>query len=38
MIINIGGETIQARVDRVRTFVETKHQPARDPDVYLESI
>jgi hypothetical protein len=36
VIINIDGETIQARVDRVRTFVATKHEPARDPDVYLE--
>jgi hypothetical protein len=38
VVINIDGETIQARVDRVRSFVAAKHQPERDPEVYLDSL
>ena len=38
VIINIDGETIQARVDRVRSFLASKHQPDRDPEVYLETL
>ena len=38
VIINVDGGTTQARVEKVRTFEPTKHQPARDPDVYLEGV
>jgi hypothetical protein len=34
VIINIDGATVQARVDRVRTFEPSP----RDPEVYLESV
>jgi hypothetical protein len=37
VVINIGGETIRARVARVRTFLPVEHQRPRDPEVYLES-
>jgi hypothetical protein len=38
VVINVKGETIQARVDRVRSFMASPHQPERDPEVYLESL
>jgi len=38
VVLNIEGATTRARVERVRTYEDTKHQPARDPEVYLESL
>ena len=38
VVINIEGETLRAKVGKTRTYVATKHQPARDPDVYLDGM
>jgi hypothetical protein len=38
VVINLEGQTLRAKVEKTRTYVASKHQPARDPDVYLGGI